>query len=217
MKTRNDFNSVLLGSVMLSSFIIFRGLNSQVSAATVYTNRSAWESAIGEFVTEDFNTLVPYGFSTGLNNVGLIDINVTGSVHYNQLGSPSTLGSQFAIDGTNHLIGQVIDGGATHPTIIFPWPIIGFAADWRSTTTGGHLLMLTFDNTTIHFDDYLSGEGTGFLGVIAANSFTQAVFDTENNNAEAFGMDNLSITPEPGMVCLLGLGGLSLLQRRRRK
>jgi hypothetical protein len=213
MKRRNAFSFILITAVV---FAVFSSLNSQVSAVTIFTSRSAWESAVGSFVTEDFDALAPFEFSTGLNSVGLIDVYVTGPDYENQLGGPSTLGGQFAINGTNHLIGHVLDGGTTHPTVIFPYPIIGFAADWRSTTTGGHLLTMTFDNTTIHFDDYLSDDGTGFLGIKATNTFTQAVFGTETTYAEAFGMDNLSITPEPATVTLLGLGALRLIRRKRR-
>jgi hypothetical protein len=211
MKRRDLFCTMPIAALMSVVF------SSEVSAVSVFTNRSAWESAAGSFVTEDFNALTPFEFSTGLNSVGLIDIDVTGPVAENQLGGPLTLSGQFAIDGTNHVIGYVLGGGATHPTIIFAGPILGFGADWTSTASGGHLVTMSFDGTTIHFDDYLSGDGTGFLGVIATNPFTEAVFGTESSSSEGFGMDNLEIIPEPSAALLLaiGLAGLAAAGRRR--
>lgn len=210
---REEQMKKMLTIVSIALFIL---LSSHVSALTVYTDRAAWESATGSFITENFNNLTPFQFTTGLNSVGLIDVDVTGPVHENQLGGPSTLNGQFAIDRTNHLIGHVLNGGITHPTIIFQNPVYSFAADWRTTLSGGRLIVLEFDGQTIHFDDYLSGDGSGFLGVIADNAFSQVVFGAESTDAEAFGMDNLSFSPvpEPMTMALLGLGGL-LLRRRK--
>lgn len=199
-------------------------LSSQVLAVTVYTDRTSWENAVSGFVTEDFNAQTPFDFVPGSSDVGLFNIDLTGgSGDANSLAGPTEFIGQFAIDGTNHIVGQVLQGGLTHPTYEFPVPIIGFGADWRSTNDGG-LLTVTLDGMTIEFDNFLSPGGIGFLGFVADNPFTQAQFDTETTDAEAFGMDNLSFAavggnaiPEPitATLGLMGLGVLGIATRRR--
>ena len=48
------------------------------------------------------------------------------------------------------------------------------------------------------------------------NNLTSVVFKGFNSTTgeDYFAIDNIHI-PEPGMICLLGLGGLSMLRRRR--
>ncbi len=174
---------------VIAASTVFTG---HVSAAVIFTDRAAWELAIESWVTEDFNSLAPFLFPEGISNLGLIEIEITGPPNANQLADAGAFGGLFAIDGTNHVIGHVLNGGVTHPSILFDEPVIGFAADWRSTHSGGTLLAMEFDGTTINFEDHLPGNGTGFLGVIADNPFARVDFDTVTNGAEAFGMDNLS-------------------------
>ncbi len=174
---------------VIAASTVFTG---HVSAAVIFTDRAAWELAIESWVTEDFNSLAPFLVPEGISSLGLIERELRGPPNANQLGDAGAVGGQFAIDGTKNVIGHVLNGGVTHPSILFDEPVIGFAADWRSTHSGGTLLAMEFDGTTINFEDHLPGNGTGFLGVIADNPFARVDFDTVTNGAEAFGMDNLS-------------------------
>lgn len=60
-----------------------------------------------------------------------------------------------------------------------------------------------------------NGVGVSTGGIVAGTSFEEAVFLCDEYNLDEFGdFDNLLITPEPGTLLLLGLGGVALLRRR---
>lgn len=72
-------------------------LSSQAAATVVvYTDRAAWETAVGAFETEDFNFQTPFDFVAGTNDVGLFDIELTaaGSGDINGLLAPTALSGQ---------------------------------------------------------------------------------------------------------------------------
>lgn len=61
-----------------------------------------------------------------------------------------------------------------------------------------------------------NGIGVSTGGIVAGTSFEEAVFICDEWNLSEFGdFDNLVITPEPGTLLLLGIGGMVLLRRRR--
>ena len=186
--------------------LIVAAFYGSVASATlvVYTDRATWEGVVGGFVTEDFNGVTPGSLSLGVNNVGLISIELFDQVAENRIDSGSGFNN---INGTNFWNGNMDAFGNPSSAMILQDSIIAFGADWTDTTTGG-LLTATIGGETLLFSDYLSGAGGGFLGVVADSPFSSIAFDTEHGGAEQFGMDDFSFSavPEPATLMLLGLG-----------
>ncbi|MFN3168089.1 MAG: PEP-CTERM sorting domain-containing protein [Phycisphaeraceae bacterium] len=78
------------------------------------------------------------------------------------------------------------------------------------------------------FDPDLAGTTTGGLGLTGSMTFEQVmsnvtdfyvsfelVDNNSNQSSEVGGIDNVTITPEPASLALLGLGGLLFARRRR--
>lgn len=185
------------------------GLVMPVDAAiTVYTDRSAWEAAVGgTFLTEDFNAIPDGPLQLGINDAGLIDIRANGAIGQMRWSSGGLLGETISQDG------QTQD-------LIFPTPVKAFGGDWGDATTNS-LLITIVGGETIQFDNYLSGFGDGFLGVVSTASFTEArISDEGTSGNEVYFLDNVSFSqvPEPGTlgVALVALG-IGRLGRRRRR
>lgn len=191
----------------------------------VYTSRASWETALGGVIqTENFNGLTPGALSLGSNSAGLIDIDISGSsVRENAINDGS---HPLDIDGSNFYLGDVarsVTGASTLVSLVFPGAVLGFGADWESTTSLRGLTV-TINGETVVFSDHLTGLGSGFLGFVAASSFTEADLDLEENTSganELFGMDDISFgdgdrIPEPLSLALLAAGTVALALRRRR-
>ncbi len=214
--------SVCIGLLMIA-------LHLPVQASViVYTDRTAWETAVGSFITEDFNTLAPAPFTMGRNNAGLVDIDIIGLNGYTNPGRWNRIAAggsnTFDVDGSTFLTLETDRSGTDQQLtrLIFDRPISGFAADWNSTTNSS-LLTLTIGFDQINFSDYLTGAGDGFLGFVANRWFNLASFDQLGTDNEVFGLDNLSFSPAPVptpsslLLLALGLGGIGWSHRRRRK
>ena len=206
--------------------VVLVGVGQVNGTLTVYTDRSSWEAAMTSFVTEDFNGFASdVLFSSGINNAGLIDVLITGNVGVNRIDAPP-LGPEYwsgqPIDDTAFFLGEADRLGGEFPSLVFPYTIDSFGADWGSTHSLGSLTM-TVGLTTIVFEDYLPSDvGSGFLGVVSTTPFNQADFSTVLRDSEVFGMDNLSfgtVIPEPSTFILLATAALGLLAygwRRKR-
>jgi hypothetical protein len=212
--------------VGFAAVVVLVGVGQVNGALTVYTDRSSWEAATASFVTEDFNGFTSdVLFSSGVNNAGLIDVLITGNPGVNRIDAPP-LGPMFwsgqPIDATAFFLGEADKLGGEFPSLVFPYTIDSFGADWGSTHSLASLTM-TVGSTTIVFEDYLpSGLGSGFLGVVSTTPFNQADFNTVLTRSEVFGMDNLGFgptIPEPTTLAIwgiLGAIGLAVGYRRRR-
>ncbi len=190
---------------------------------TFFTDRTAWETAVAEPVTvEDFDSIGTYQLIEGINNAGLIDIeliNLAGQNEWNAVtsgGSQNVNGTVFYQGGCNANSETVSNSGADFIDLHLPRPVMAFGADFASTHSGDGLT-LSVNGETFEFSNLLPAEqGSGFVGFISTEHFSVVrLFDADKR--EAFGVDNVSfaLTPEPGTIALLALGGLGILRKRK--
>lgn len=185
-----------------------------VAGISVYTDRDLWEDAVGNvFATEDFNAIEPFDLPDGVSNVGLFDIEVTGTENLlgpNAIIDPNITPNPLEIDGTIFFRG--VSRTSAFPTLVnFPVPITGFGADWTSPSSNGKLTM-EIEDTVVKFE--VEAPSGGFLGVVSDAPFSRIALPTEINLIEGFGMDNVSFTPVPepsGLITVaLALVGIVL-------
>jgi hypothetical protein len=163
---------------------------------TVHTTLASWQAAVDAVALatgipqcqslDDFSG-APIPLVAGTTDVGLFD---------------ATIDSLAGVTGTLGQVGGEFVGwiNVNGPTIFNLHnfdnaPIIGFAGDWKSTTSSNKLT-ITINGQLINFGDYLTtSPGDGFLGfVVAAGINTSLIFnveDTLTNEGEYFIVDNV--------------------------
>ncbi len=187
----------------------------------VFTDQAEWEAAVsGSYLTETFDSLPNTNFAQGINDAGLIEVEISNDPLMNGLDNGVSTG--FQVNGTRFLVGNQGFDDDTSVTLRFRDPINAFAAHWNNTTTAANLSIM-IAGETISFVDHLNGSGDGFLGFVSDTSFGRAAFgvDGERPGGEGFALDNLSIAtpvPEPHSLGLLALTlvGLACLRNSRR-
>jgi hypothetical protein len=210
MKKRLNF--VLI--VILTAMSIAVPIHADLS---FYTKRSTWESAVNDaIVTENFNSVSPYILTEGVNSAGLIDIQLIGLSGPSEWNSINDGSGPLNINGSTFYQGGSNYSGADFINLLLPFTAKAFGGDFVSTHSADGLT-LKVDGLQYEFSALLpAGVGTGFLGFVSTNSFSQVtLFDASKN--ETFGLDNVSFAavPEPATICLLGLGALSLTRKKR--
>jgi len=206
------------GFILLSGILL--GPATAFSAVTVYTNEAAWLAATsGSITVEDFESS-PLGLlAPGTTNIGSFDISIA-----NNADNVVAIADGGSVNGSREFQGFV--ASTSNLSIDFSnfsaSPLYAFAGEWFSTTTG-NLLTMNINGTTIKFDDYLSGVGSGFLGFVDTNAFTNINFGTEGTTSfgEFFSLDDAQFAgasvPEASSLYLLAFGLLGLLGAARRK
>ena len=202
---------------------VVAGLVTAASAQfTVYTDRTAWEAAVGGAITtETFNSVTPFMFADGQTlDTGLLQVTRDGSPNGGDGALEIAPGSDFGnIDATTFLAGET--GADPHERVDFAFnggAVYAFGADFNSPFSGdgigveidGQLFLL----------DYIPGFDTGFFGVVSTGSFTSASIVGNPDTItfqELWSADNVSYAaiPTPASATLLGLGGLVAARRRR--
>ena len=228
MKTRR-FTSLFVCLALLSASCI-----ASAQSDTIFTDRSAWESAAATispsfFMHQDFDSLIPGTLSTGRNDywtndpAGLFVVEIIGAPGFNSIEDGTIypgIAPSLSPNGSTFYLGEV--SGTTQPQFLFqpfaaPPISFGFGADWVVLEPG---LNMEISGITIDFDTYLQS-GSGFLGVITAdviNAANPVLFNT-SNPAHVFGMDNIVsvATPIPPALYLFGSGLLGLVGISRYK
>ncbi len=102
-------------------------------------------------------------------------------------------------------------GGTPSFTLTFDSPVTAFGADTFFINSD---LPVTVDGQTFGTATDIGLVGDGFIGFTSPTPFSSVTFGPE---FDSFRLDNLTfdVVPEPTSLALLGLGGLTLLRRRR--
>ena len=177
------------------------GLGSAQAQYTIYTDRSAWEAAVGSFAEESFSGAELNGFT--ITEVGSgHSYHVTGGLYWDRV-----------VDGSSYTI------------YAFESATTAFGADWNLLPGGlGQGLRLSVDGVAIAPE--ISNAYTGFFGFTAAAAFDAVtVFaGSQGGMAESHSVDNLvyataAPVPEPSTYLLMiaGLIAIGWLVSRRMK
>ena len=191
-----------------------------------YTDRSAWASAVNADITvENFDAVTPYFLAEGMNNAGLIDIEMLNLSEINEFNSIDDGSSVLDINETPFFRGGCL---RADPDVLInlwlPSPGKAFGGDFTSTHSSDGLI-LQVGELQYSFEELLPlDEGDGFLGFISSNAFSTVtlfdpVQDDPANNVfrlgETFGLDDVSFAvPEPMTLSLLALGTIMLRRKR---
>jgi len=175
-----------------ATLILVAGMH-PAEAVTVFTDRTAWEEAVsGNSITTDtFSTPQSGGQSLVLDS----STQVTGI---------SSVWSSGKFSTSTPSLSQSVG-------FEFPTPILGFGADFYSTTSNGGLTVSglfdrILDVDTVVFSEYLNRQGTGFLGLVADTPFNSISFAMQSPplavsaTNETFQMDNLSFASKLGQI-----------------
>ncbi len=180
-----------------------------------YTDRSTWESAVGSFSTEDFNSESTLNFNLGANSVGPFDFNIAGTQVF---GGVRTGNEDDNIDGTTFVLGA--ETQVNSMTMHFSSPISAFFADFENVN-GGSGLNITVDSTLFNLPAIFGGQD-GSFGVTSTTPFSSIEFGSVNEHLgnEVFGIDNVSFqtsaVPVPAAVWLFGSGLIGLIGMRKK-
>ena len=189
------------------------------AAVIRFTDRAAWEAAVGSFLTEDFNAIAPFRFRNNTTTtVGLLDIETVvpdGSTGFARI-TDGTSTSAKNVDGTNFLNLQLDGTPKSLVSFDFSDPMQAWGFDY-SFTDFGNLAEVSFGNFTTKF----GGPGqSGFIGFISDTAFASADLKDPHVSFSALGVDNVSFaqmpapepasTPEPSAalasLIILGVG-----------
>lgn len=188
---------------------------------TVYTDRAAWEAAVGSFMTEDFNNLTPGVIADGATlDTGMIQLTRDGSDNGGDGLFEVEPGGNFGnVDGTTFISGET--GASPHENILVEFggqSIFAFGADWFSPFSGDGI-GIQVGNELILLDS-ISGFDIGFVGFTLDAGSVNSIAIVGNPGTitfqELWSADNFSYAvPAPSALALLGLGGMVAGRRRR--
>jgi len=185
-----------------------------VSAAilSVFTDRTAWENAVGGFALEDFETLPVGVLGVGTTSFGAFSITTNGTLlSLPSIGPATSVGDVNGSRQFNGLIASSFDpASASRHVFAFDAPLIGFAADFADTLSGTGLF-LGAAGERVGFASLFLPRGDGFMGIVSDTAFSEVTLSATN---EGFSLDDMSTAaasppaavPVPPAGALLGAG-----------
>ena len=158
------------------------------AATMVYTDRAAWEAAVGESATtEDFNALTPQSLPTGSHSVGTLTVE-----YVNASGSIADGTGLLNVDGTTYLSVES-DGNPVRVTrLLFPTQVSAWAMD-ISIQDAGDSMHVTFGADVVDQNlENTLGDLAGFVGFVSDHLFSQVELTDPHPSFSVAGIDNVS-------------------------
>lgn len=225
--------TALLATVIVTSTIAMAG------TVTEYTDRTAFNTAVGPVTLEDFTSTDHFPITTGVLNsstnlpgIGITPGLIQPGVTYT---SPVTgTSNDFNIDAGGGYVGGFLDsligdGASTRPlTATFNGPVGAFGFDTNQLGGASESIVINFSGGGSYSTTLNPGSGLTFFGFqSSAQDITSFVLQYNDPTQFGFAMDNFAFTPngaggggsevpEPTSVLLVG-GGLVGLAALRRK
>ena len=194
---------------------VLLGSSGRLEATIVFNDQTSFLNAVGSVVTEDFED-EPAGHPDygALSAMTFDDFSATSTPAALKVLDAEWYGNHNTTPGGRKYLSADTDVGSrsSEVTITFDYVLsaLGFylidIEDFMEITIGGNLYTVP-------------GNGTGgesYFGIISDSPFSVVHLDMGVTDSHT-SMDDFAYVPEPTTICLLGLGGLSLLRRRRRK
>lgn len=212
-----EFIMNLSKSALLSAVII--GFSASAVEAspilTTYTDRSAWEAAVGySFIEENFDSYTHESYENSPVDVGDFSVSVTGTTFGPSWHNIGTNGNND-VNGTGQINAATGSTGGT--TLSFDFGLTAFGADWQGVSDQ----RVTSFNVGGTILDIPNVNG-GFFGFVADTAFVSEFLFLSSGQADGFGMDNVVYSraqsvPEPTSLALLGLGlaGFGLARKKK--
>ena len=205
----------------LTGLALATAATTSLAQVTVYTDRAAWEAAVGgAFSLENFNDLTTGDILDGATlDTGVLQITRDGSPNNADGALAISPGTLFGnIDGTNFLDGET--GASPHERVDFRFngqAVFAFGADFTSPFSGDGI-GIEFAGEVFLLDGI--GGGASFFGLVSSGDVASVVSIVGSPDAitfqELWQADNfVYAVPAPASAALLGLGGLVATRRRR--
>ncbi len=196
------------------------------AAQTVYSDRSAWESAVSNASVqrEDFNSVVnDLTFTDSSTVIGSLELTSTGGAAGAMLidALPGEFSSGNGIDGSSFLNAGGL-GSTSVLTITFPQPVQAFGFDTMNYDQGGEQAEIFVNGESVGLTPFCTGgdcadpnQAYGFAGVVSSVGMTFVTIEIRGaaeTTDVAAAFDNLDyVYGLPTSIPTLGTIGLALL------
>jgi len=177
-------------------------------AVDIYTDRSAWEAAVGGiFLEEDFSDALLNPEIEAVSSVGLVDLSLTG------------------VDGDLGLWSDQVAAPSQTTTFNFEQDLYAFGGNWNLNYPGGPgtgIAVTLLDGQIVSMGQIPNILEWDFWGFVTDAQFSGVLLTegTQASGVETFYLDDMvyAPVPEPGTFLLLGFGlaGIAAYARKRK-